>query len=134
MQDEAVVLRFLHFQIAVDHPYRYLFNFCASLGAGPRLVRLAACAVNDCLLRTDVCAATAPEIVAAGAQTLLDWNKSSYWINTKTPDHTQLPDTSALMVMAVCAVMVTGRGELAYSKLRQVCFHDEWLASPCCAG
>ena len=62
------MLRFLHFQIAVDHPYRYLFNFCSSLRAGPRLTRLAACAVNDCLLRTDVCAATAPEVVAAGTR------------------------------------------------------------------
>ena len=66
-QDEAVVLRFLHFRIAVDHPYRYLFNYCASLGCGPQLTRAAVCVVNDCLLRTDICAGTAPEIVAAGA-------------------------------------------------------------------
>jgi hypothetical protein len=35
-------------------------------------VRLAACAVNDCLLRTDLSAATTPDIVAAGAQSLQD--------------------------------------------------------------
>jgi len=61
------VLRFLHFRIAVDHPYRYLFNYCASLRCGPRLTQLAVCAVNDCLLQTDICAGTAPEVVAAGA-------------------------------------------------------------------
>ena len=65
-QDEATVLRYLHFQICVDHPYRYLLNYCSTLGCSPRLAQLAVSLVNDSLLRTSLCVDTPPELVAAG--------------------------------------------------------------------
>lgn len=62
---EQVLLREIRFELAVDHPWRYLFNFATCLGCSRDATQLAAFLVNDSLVDTDLCLRhRAPEIAA----------------------------------------------------------------------
>ena len=55
----------------MDHPYRYLLNYCSALSCSPSIAQLAVSLVNESFLRTALCVGTPPELVAAGTGILM---------------------------------------------------------------
>ena len=47
---EQLVLRTTHFDIALEHPHKYLLNMCRALHCPARTVQLAVCLANDAML------------------------------------------------------------------------------------
>lgn len=64
---EQLLLRSLHFEIAVEHPYKYLLNFCNLFKLTSGICQTAICAINDSLCLTQLCLTHHPSVVAAGA-------------------------------------------------------------------
>lgn len=64
---EQLLLRCIHFNIAVEHPHKYLLNFCNLLKVSSRLCQAALCVVNDSLSLTQLCLEHDPATIAAGA-------------------------------------------------------------------
>lgn len=54
VDNEQLLLRHIQFNLLVDHPHRYLFNFARLLGCQNKLVQLALCIVNDSLRLTQL--------------------------------------------------------------------------------
>ncbi|KAK9824606.1 hypothetical protein WJX72_011678 [[Myrmecia] bisecta] len=67
IQHEQLLLRTLHFDISMEHPHKYLLNYCATLRCSQPLAQLAICLLNDSLLYTTLCLSHAPAEVAGGA-------------------------------------------------------------------
>ena len=64
---EQLLLRSLHFEIAVEHPYKYFLNFCNLFNLTSGICQTALCAINDSLSLTQLCLSHHPSVVAAGA-------------------------------------------------------------------
>ncbi len=64
---EQLLLRSLHFDIAIQHPYKYLLNYCNLFKASSSVCQRALCLVNDSLSLTQLCLTQQPAAVAAGA-------------------------------------------------------------------
>lgn len=70
IQQEQVVLRWLSFDLCVDHPFRYLLNCANAAGCSSSVVTTALSILNDSLLLTNLSANQKPVYVAAGALSL----------------------------------------------------------------
>ena len=64
---EQLLLRSLHFDIAIEHPLKYLLNFCNLFKITSSVCQTAICAINDSLSLTQLCLTHHPSVVAAGA-------------------------------------------------------------------
>ena len=64
---EQLLLRSLHFDIAIEHPFKYLLNFCNLFKVTSNVCQTAICAINDSLSLTQLCLTHHSSVVAAGA-------------------------------------------------------------------
>jgi hypothetical protein len=69
---EQVVLRIMRFQLEVEQPHKYLFNFCRLLDVQQQLAAAAAAVLNDAIAYTAlVCRTRAAVLAAAALQSVL---------------------------------------------------------------
>ena len=80
---EQLLLRCIQFNIAIEHPYKYLLNYCNLLKVPSSICQSALCVINDSLSLTQLCLTHAPATVAAGALWMamekLDTSNSRSW-------------------------------------------------------
>ncbi len=92
IHDEQVLLRAMHFQIATEHPYKYLYCFVRTLNLELLAVRAATCLVNDSLVYTDLCLTHSPgEVAAAAIKTV-----ATHIVNVQLPSTREVHWTHAL--------------------------------------
>ena len=67
IMDEQLVCRGTEFCLHMEHPHKWLFNYCRSLRCSCAVAKLACSIVNDSLVYTTLCLLTQPEELAAAA-------------------------------------------------------------------
>lgn len=65
IQQEQVLLRWLSFDLCIDHPFRYLLNCANAAGCSDAVVVTALSLLNDTLLLTNLSAYETPSGVAS---------------------------------------------------------------------
>ena len=65
--DEQLICRGTEFCLHMEHPHKWLFNYCRSLRCSCAVAKLACSIVNDSLVYTTLCLLTQPEELAAAA-------------------------------------------------------------------
>ena len=63
--DEQYLLRSINFDIVVEHPHKYLFNFAKAIGAQHSLVQLSVSLLNDSIVYSELCLSHTPADIAA---------------------------------------------------------------------
>ncbi len=63
--DEQILLRTINFEIVVEHPHKYLFNFGKLINAKFSLIQMAVSILNDSIVHTTLCLAHPPADIAA---------------------------------------------------------------------
>jgi len=63
--DEQILLRTINFEIVVEHPHKYLFNFGKLINAKFSLIQMAVSILNDSIVHTKLCLAHPPADIAA---------------------------------------------------------------------
>lgn len=63
--DEQILLRTINFEIVVEHPHKYLFNFGKLINAKCSLIQIAVSILNDSIVHTTLCLAHPPADIAA---------------------------------------------------------------------
>ena len=63
--DEQILLRTINFEIVVQHPHKYLFNFGKLINAKFSLIQMAVSILNDSIVHTTLCLAHLPADIAA---------------------------------------------------------------------
>lgn len=63
--DEQLLLRTINFDIVVEHPHKYLFNFGKLINAKFKLIQMAVSILNDSIVLTKLCLAYPPADIAA---------------------------------------------------------------------
>ncbi len=84
---EQLLLRCIQFNIAIEHPFKYLLNYCNLLKTPSSICQAALCIVNDSLSLTQMCLEHHPAALAAGALSLAAAKVDNEHSSRSWPEH-----------------------------------------------